>query len=387
MSRITMSKLPRLAICPASAVLPGVDASNPWSSAGTITHRFLERCAQVGREAALAEAPEDHRARLACIDLDGLPLGKEYAQEVTYAYDVATGMARRLGSGLGRDYSAASPTEIVGTADVDGPGEIDDYKTDHGHDELAPPPRDNLQLRALALAKSKVDGLPEVKARVIRIADDGSHREEETTLDFFDLEDTASELKRIWSAVESAKAQVAAGQMPSVRESAHCRYCPAQAVCPARTALIKQMAWTPQDLEAEVFSALTPETASRAFRQWRMAKDVLGKIEGAFRKYAEANPIDLGDGTVWGPVEKQKDTLSGVAVHATLAQLYGADVANSAVEIKATKTGIEEALREVKAKTGTPLAQLKRESMAAIGEAGGITTTTKIEFEIHKKEG
>jgi hypothetical protein len=101
-TKLTASQLDRAMACPASIALPAVSlAPSPESDRGTEIHRFLETAITHGREAALAEVPDDAPWRATCegIDLDLLTAEAERVEcEVRFAYRPLADTARQLGA-------------------------------------------------------------------------------------------------------------------------------------------------------------------------------------------------------------------------------------------------------------------------------------------------
>lgn len=373
---LSASQLKRAEACPASEALPQTGETNEWSAAGTRLHTFLERVAQVGRDVALAEAPEEDKERFALIDLGPLPVGCGSQQEVAFAYDPATGTARVIQLDSARGYAGLlRPGELPGTADVVAVGPtsvmVGDYKSDHGHDETAPSPERNFQLQFLGLAAARAFGRDAVVMELYRVSDDGSVRVERAGLDAFQLEDVAARIAKLVTRV--AAAQVKGAQLQTML-GAHCRYCPARQSCPAQVGLIQQLAgghW-PQPI--------TQENARLAFETWTAAKKGLGLFEGQLKAWAKDFPVDLGDGTEWTELPSSKESLDGAVVADVLEQIHGRDVARAAVTLEATKTSLEKALKPVAVANKSALAPLKRDALRAVAEAGGITTKSSHEW-------
>ncbi|MFN7132242.1 MAG: DUF2800 domain-containing protein, partial [Myxococcales bacterium] len=191
MNVLSASRLHRASKCPASMALPWVESTSPDSERGTLVHRFLEVCALRGREAALAEMPGSVRDLCESIDLTQMPIGRGFEPEVKFAFDLATGKARRLASQGARDYSAASETEVVGTADVvgvfDGEVYVADYKVGFGHDAYTPAVERNAQLKFLVLAACRESGVESARAQILHIRDSGDVWVEQARWDVFDL--------------------------------------------------------------------------------------------------------------------------------------------------------------------------------------------------------
>ena len=98
--RYSFSSLARVERCPCSALLQQVDETSGYALDGRRKHSYLERAATVGRDAALAELPDDEREAAAAIDLAAMPWLQSGAAEGAFALDLEHGTARELGRGL-----------------------------------------------------------------------------------------------------------------------------------------------------------------------------------------------------------------------------------------------------------------------------------------------
>lgn len=407
---VSASGLFRVARCPAAVLFPQVDSEDPDAKRGTTGHRYLQRAAQIGPERALLEAPEDHRARLSDIALEGLPIGEEYRQEVAFAYDLETEGGRELGEGLERRYQTRDG-EIPGTADVvhRGPAvEIWDYKFD-GFETRAAPPAVNHQLRLLALAACRASGADGAQVGLIHIRPDGTHWEETATLDAFDLDAFDLELREILGRVDETRAMMARGLVPDVTRGPWCRYCGAVPSCPAVLDLVRAtagdaagvLAMSPIPGETLVTAegialALTPSVASRAYSRMRDFEAALKVAKSALWQYACEHPFEVGDGWAYGPARKETKEISGEVARRELAKMHGPEVAEAACEFSTSEAAIERALRSVweaerrdydaaRSRGEKPvrptLAGLKRSALEAIAAAGGVRRESKVRVE------
>lgn len=353
---ITASALERVLACPGSLALPHVSSTSPAADRGTAGHAFLAAAGKLGREAALEAVPEEHRPLCEAIDLDRLPVN--LLTEATYAWSPATGAARFLGVDLGRDYSGVQPGEMAGTADVVGVDPegrralVADYKL--GFTDVTPAAR-NPQLTFLALCVSLVYGLDEVHVEIIRIRPDGTPWRDRAALDVLELAAFAARLRLLPDRVELAKTMVASGWPPSVAEGPHCRWCPAFAACPAKGRLAVQVAEGRLLDGPEALLPLTPERAGLAWDRLKAARQLLAHVERAVMATLEeaGGVLPLPGGRQL--VKRQapgNEALVGAVAFQVLAELHGVDVAAKAVEMKATKSGIRDALRPIATKHG-----------------------------------
>jgi hypothetical protein len=354
---ITASALERIAACPASAALPQVNSTSRHADRGTAIHDFLATAKRLGRDKALAAVPEgEWRDVCEAIDLDALPV--VLMPEAAFVYDTVAGKARFLGSGLNRNYGPVAPHEIAGTADVVGidgtRGYVADYFT--GFAEM----RKDAQLRFLALCLSLVHGLDEVVTEAIRIRPDGSPWVERKTLDALDLAQIAGEVSQLPALVQIAKSTIDTGIAPNVSEGPHCKYCPAVNSCPAKTALLRIAAGGGDVAAPFLQGGLTRDMAGAAYvlaEQLRgLAKELEKRVHGAVEEFGEC-PTPRG--TVLKKVLAEgNERLSGDVTFEVVAERFGRDVADAAVERSATKSRLGAALKAAGLKVGPSSAEV-----------------------------
>ena len=380
MNLISASAIERVDACAPSAALPRVYRDTDAGQRGDDIHAFLCRLGQgTARDTALASVPEAHRG--VCAELPDPGRGE---CEVAFAYDVVSGKARILGSDIDRQYGKLPPTEIPGTADhISMSGDVltvMDYKTGHGE---VTPARENLQLHFLALCATKAYGASKARVVLRFIHDDGGTHDDSHDLDAFDLADTAARLRKIYDRVKYAQRDIEQGKTPPLHEGAHCKYCPAKSGCPAKIGWLVRL--TAPDAVKQKFGALlTGETAAQAYEVWKRIDDVKKDLDAQLYAWARENPIDLGNGRVFGLTTSEREYLDGQTVFRVLSELHGASVANEAVELSATKTSLEKALKTV-APRGA-LAGFKREALKRIGDADGIQVKVTETIKEHTRE-
>jgi len=310
------------------------------------------------------------------IDLEAIPEG-EY--EAGLAYNVKTGLARRVVSQLAADEIAGSP-DIMGLRTIDGVryAYVGDLKTGLGHH--VPPVADCLQVRFYALAAARIMETDRAIAEVIRIGETGRVTTESVVLDNWHLDAIALELADIVRAVEKAVAVVSGGGSPLVATGLHCKFCPAFSACPEQRTLAVLMGQNGQALEKEIMTFLTPKTAKAAYLRTVQVLEIANRVKNAVYGFARENPIDLGDGLILGPMTVKRQALDGEVTHKFLTELYGRDGADSAVEMKATQTGIRRMLKSC----GKPIAAGLREIMGALRSKGGITERRYERVDVHR---
>jgi hypothetical protein len=378
----TASRLDLARTCAGSAVLPRVEEVTPGMTLGSVRHLFLQRCNEVGREAALdAVEPQDLRAMMEAIDLEGLPIDPAaYAAEVTFAWSTMSGEARELGRGLQRDYSAAGDDELVGTADTvallgsDGVF-VSDFKGEHDHG-VAPPAR-NLQLRMLGLAAARAYGRERVVLEIIRPREGAAWRER-AELDVWGLAEVAEELRELVRDVRRAgleELRLVVGP--------HCSRCPSIRHCPAHVALVRELA-TADAMAERMEDALTPSTAGRAWMRIKAAEAALARIKGSIRAMAERTPIPLEDGRVLGLERRRHESYEPKTLWSVVNARMGEEAAWSAVEISAPKARLKDLARHVAQREGRKISHVEREIVEELAGKGGLIVSHEFELRVHK---
>lgn len=390
---LTASSLERYFACAASAVLPRVEsAPHPRTVRGSVIHRYLERVAQLvraglslaaARSEALDETEEEYRAACEVIDLDSLPIdGMRWAQEVSFAFDVATGKARVIGHGLSREeaYSDAGPTEITGTADSVGISAdgltvlLTDYKTGLG--DVTPAAR-NAQLRFLSLAASRAYGAVHARVALIKVKDDGLAYYDPASFDAFEVDGVALDLAALWDRVSAAVANPEAAE----RTGEYCKHCPSRTYCHARTAAVRVAVGEIEESRPRL--AVTPENILRA---WDLATLLEGYAEDLKRdckSIFEAEPVKLANGLVFGPKRYPRDTLDGPIAKKVLAARFGDEVADRCAKWSVSKESVKRGVRAVTERTGEKFSHLLREVLAEIDAAGGVIHGSYTRVEPH----
>ena len=349
----TASNLTRAILCPCSESLPHFDTIGVYSQAGNAIHAYLADPEHKLPDGEFREACEN-------IDLDALPKG-DWAAEVAFAWDYETDAARELGRNLGRKYPETRPTEYIGTADVVGLTEdaaiVLDWKSGYG--DL---PRENWQLRALALFAARAYGRSAAQVAIVRTW--APDRIRPQSFDALDLAGFASELKAMPMAWSNA---------PRLVQGDHCTYCPAFASCPAKLALFRQAIDLP---------TIDETNAAALYVKTEAVAQILGKLRAGLAMYAKEHPITLPNGNIYGPVQKSRESIEPFVALSVLTELHGAIVAQAAMEMKTSKAGIERALAQV-AEKGKK-ASMVREALAAIEAKDGIMVKHSEAIEEHR---
>jgi hypothetical protein len=379
----TASRLQLATACPASQVLPVVDTAWGAGDKGTERHAALANVI-VGTEqnppaevVAWLDALNDEPATLA-------PL-RGAAPELAYGYTPATGVARLIGSNVGRAYNAA-PGEFVGSADyvlvADNAVTVVDLKTGLGE---VPHPSRNAQLRFLALAAARWHGVESARVGILHAPDGRAAWWSWATVDAFELEAIAVELRTLAERIGYARNDVERGRTPRLTVGEHCTYCPARFGCPARVAMAQRLAGEPEKVVLDLKAMLTPESASLALARWQAATKALAEVGAALHAYASESPIALGDGRAWGPVTSEREVIDADKAWPVLVAKFGANAAREAMSLDTSKAGIERmarALRDTLANK-TTIKALTTEALEALRAAGAVTTKKQTWFEEH----
>ena len=392
MRPITMSLLPIVARCPASWALPHAEEAEPSepSQRGTAIHAFLADVSERGRDAALERVPPEYRAACEAIDTDRIP--SHLGAEVTFRLDVRSDEAQEIGRDIDRStYAdmAEDPWVIYGTADLVGIGGgvvvVYDYKTGWSEQDRA---EDHWQLRGLALAAARAYGTSHARVGIIRVPENGNPWYDVAEIDAFELDQIAADLARVLDQRVVAIEDLREGRTPTVTTGRHCRYCPAFLSCPAQVGLLRAVAAAPEKLDEEI-AALTPEHAAKAYHRISQVRMVLDRAEKQLRSIAERQPIDLGNGRKYGPVEQTREKIVGDVALPVLREHFGAEVAEAAAEISVTKTRLRDALRGYAQRTGEKITHLERQALEVLRQNDCIEETfvTKLaEYEAEKVE-
>lgn len=393
--RVTMSGLGRVEKCPTSAVLPQVrSAPSKWVGAGQVRHAFLKNVPKMGKEAALALAPEEHREYLALLNLDRLPVDPtEYAAEVAYALNWRTGAARELGRDLERDYSDVGPDELAGTCDVEGVTDdsvvLLDFKGAHARLPLA---SDSMQMLALAVSAARIRQRDRAFVGHIRLGEDGEPKYQVGELGVMKLDAAEVRIRETMERVEAMALLKASGAQVQVVEGDHCEGCPAFTSCPAKMSLARAMAYgetVEKSFDVEGWIELRPGDLTRVYERLVAIDAVSARVWKALKEYAKHDPIPLKDGRFFQQVQVETESIDPAAGGRVLAALFGPEVADMATEIppqKMTWAAVDRALRKhvlpVK-KDGEPppkITHLNKKAEDALREAGALRTSSHPEY-------
>lgn len=369
--KVTGSSLPLLRKCQWWA-RPEVEAppQMPPSEAmllGTAVHEAVEKTL-LGQAVALTspEASDLYRTWLEWWATS--PLGKGiWEPEVAYAYDPYADAARRLGKSVARRYTV-DVNEIAGTVDavtVNGTGAlVIDWKTGMDFAGMTADAADNWQMRLYALAVSRTHKVDSVTIAIVRITPYGV-RHTEHTLDAFELDAVAEEVKALMQAAPKSQPQ------PGL----HCQRCKAVSACPT-TATASEALTKMEQVTLEIQS---PEQASAALVRLRQVQAACEQMEALLKLYADTHEgIKLPSGKRWlkVPQERESINLSGPEMAAGISALSAAGV-DDAVETKATttKAAIERSLKS-KGLKGKELRTATENLLSELRAAGVVRSVT-----------
>lgn len=369
MNRLSASAVPRALACPSSLVLPQQDYRTVHADAGTERHAEMEDAADRGDHDALPDVVREL-----------LRPGDRMASEVSFAYDVATDTARELGHVAGRQYVGLAPYEITGTVDLlivgNGRVIVVDYKGFEQVDDALT----NTQLRTYALMVARTYGYSEVTVVVVYLV--ANRRPTVATVDETDLKWHAARLDQLQKTV------VLAAKDPDGHASVgpQCKYCPAYLSCPKQEAMRAEVQTGLVPLRIESLIPLADdESANDAYELLPQLKLMTQRLTAALIARAHERPIPLRNGKMFGPVSKNgNEKIDGDKAYEVVRAKYGQAIADSAVERKATKKKLRDALGFVAGKG--KVASAEREVLALIDERGGIERSTKTVVEEYEPQ-
>lgn len=390
----TASQIQRLMACPASNALPHVESTSPWAKDGTELHSFLASVND-GEDVDRALGKiESERAYAICDSFDWarMPVGVQFAAEVSIAIDVATGKARELGRGMGREaaYRFLTPFEVAGTIDVVAlaPGYVAiwDYKSGFKRQQA----KTSWQLRTLSVIAARLWDKPEARAALIFVPEAHVEWQSRARFDRLDLDTFLMQLRAMHTDI-AAEAGFVADGTAKFKAGPHCDYCPAFSSCPAQMSLVRRL--TGGDLEAELrsYHPLTPASAGVAWRQIKAAEMWLKKAKTAVLLYAKKyGPVDIGEGVHLGELTKDGNRrYDGKLAHRVIEGRWGRRVADEAVGLSVSQASIRRALVDSQEVGGIKVGPELKLILEAVEEQGGMSrksSTTLGAFTINKEK-
>lgn len=363
MNRLSASAVPRALACPASLVLPQHRYATVWAELGEDRHADNEAAIDVGH--ADDVLPPQVMALL-------LP-GDKMTTECAFAYDTATDTARELGVKR-RAYGTLAPYEIGGTVDLLIMGNGRAIVVDKKGFERVGAAETNGQTLTYALMVARTYGLDEVTVAIFYEVGAPSI----ATIGVMALDAHAAALKKLQ--VDAARA--AADPTGFINPGRHCKYCEAFLSCPRQQQFQLEVTSADSIMRIEqVIPFDRDEDAAAAFDLLERIKMLTARISSALYARASERQFALSDGRVFGPREKESnEKLDGDIVWTVVREKYGLHVADMAIERKATKARLKEALKKV----GKPVAAGEREVLDEVRNRGGSKRETKTVVEVHE---
>lgn len=421
---ITGSRVHRIWKCPPSAVLPQVVADHskhePARGKGKEIHRYLERVKTIGEQALDEMDNTPNRDLCAAIDLDDVPVN--LATEVAFAWNWRASTGRLLVGVGDRHYEIANPPidwsceipatlDLVGVAGSSGGmarthltnrGYVGDYKSGHGK---YPAPDQFGQLLLGALCVRAVYGCDDVVVELIHIHDDGTNHKARRTVNEWDLDAFAAELRAALELVDHWELELGAGRAVAAHEGPWCQHCDAYKSCPAKVALVKSI---PDELLA-MGVRLDPESGAlilapgqlvaanpqRLADAWMMTEritEVLNRVKEEICSLAAYEPVPLPDGRVIGVLRTERRDLDGRITHQVLEKRYGRETADAAVDLESSFSAVHQAVQK-HIQPGQKFKTKKKDGVedaviAEIERLGGIglNTTESVKPHVPKKK-
>lgn len=302
--------------------------------------------------------------------------GYMWRAEVAFAIDLATGIGRELGVGLGRGYGAMGMFEIPGTADLVGRGPngelvVVDRKS---YDPNVPRAAINAQLHTLALAACRALGESTCDVAIwheVRPLD-------VSIVEPWDLKTYSDDLFTLLESATRARAEFRKTGLVAAVPGNHCRWCGAFFNCPAQNALVTKFKAGVIGMSAEAMIPLaTDEQAARAYELLADLKMLVKRVTGAVYARAAKDPIPLGNGRVFGtrPVKGDR-VIDGNKAYEMIREKYGQKVADAAVTRQASQKQIVEAFEAAGIASPKPEKERLMKSLAAAGGVSQKDSTT-----------
>ena len=311
MNRVTASGSGRLLQCSGHVRMPWLRETSAAAQEGTDLHAVME-----------AERYQDHPRSLAAWDAWKAWQAQSgygaavYRNELAMALNLETRTARTI-DGIGhRDYSAALPHEVPGTADAVCEL-VKRHPTDADHVWCVidwkfgqePVEADSAQMRTLAAMVACLHDAPRVLAVVVQAPPDGTAwvRTHEFSRD---------DLMAHVDAMADAHNEVREGRM-LLQRGPECKYCPAAHACPSQLAAMSAI------VAPSGPGPITPERAGQIWAEVKQAKKRLDAIEDACKAMAGADGLPLPGGKRLVLVERTRASMDAKALEA-IARGHGA---------------------------------------------------------------
>ena len=414
--QLTLSALWRAAICAGSAALPHVRTRDvPGSALGTALHKVQElrargerpdldaiaeayavpaddrgwyyatarRCLPVIPPGALAEVPLAYFDDGDCVNIDPPDASHRYAVES----NVLPGMLDLIWSEPEPLESSPRLRFVEARCPPGSTLVVADYKT--GNDDNVPPPDRNWQLRAGALMAARWTGATRVIPAICYLepSPEGETNEGRwemgSVIDAAGLDAIEFELRDILHRVETARFDVAAGAVPGLVTGDHCTHCPARTACPAHLAEVRSVLDVSMIIADASGSAnggalrVTRHEAKWLAERLPSLRAALEKAELAVKYHADCEgPLALASGKVYEGKDETRMHLDP-NLSAFALGLAGYPLAAIAYAFEMSKTALFDFIAaDFRDRGVRGAAGMKRDILAAIDSAGGITRTT-----------
>ena len=406
--QLTLSALWRAAICAGSAALPHVRTRDvPGSALGTALHKVQElrargerpdldaiaeayavpaddrgwyyatarRCLPVIPPGALAEVPLAYFDDGDCVNIDPPDASHRYAVES----NVLPGMLDLIWSEPEPLESSPRLRFVEARCPPGSTLVVADYKT--GNDDNVPPPDRNWQLRAGALMAARWTGATRVIPAICYLepSPEGETNEGRwemgSVIDAAGLDAIEFELRDILHRVETARFDVAAGAVPGLVTGDHCTHCPARTACPAHLAEVRAMVTGTLSTLYLIGAPLTREESEHIANRLPSIKAVVAKAEEALKLASDIHgPLTLTSGKVYAGKDEAREAIDvGIAIPV----LVRAGYPDPVDALSTSKSAIGDMIAaDFRARGAKGAAAKKREVLAAIDSAGGITRST-----------
>lgn len=369
--RLTFSKIELAETCRASMALQHIGETNEYAEDGHENHAAIQK-ALVATARGEKPPKEIREAVMWAVSQTGRGV---LSTEVPLAYRPSTGEGRELPEGPAghRDYSAALPDEIPGTADVvivrdepDGTRKVivPDWKS--GFQDVDHP-ADNRQIQAQVLSAARAHQA-DIGVGVVAYVRPSGFSVVEHVFDQSGLKQVATEIDGIWWTVQEARARIGDGSSvtPDFNVGPHCSMCPARLKCPAQSSAAQAL--------VKIGDRVNFMTDAELARTWEMARAVEGVVE-VVKKAVKARvtalgSIDLPNGKRLREIKKGRDVIDKEAAFNRLG------LPAFLVACSVTKTGIEKSVGEEEAEKLIADMKTKGE-IITVEESGGLREVKK----------
>lgn len=384
MIELRPSEMERVFACPASLDLPRLredpSAPSPSAEEGTAIHEHIARIL-TGRnhEKSISMVNEKYRRRC-------LPITKGVIYETLgiHAHDVLY-VERKLSKPLGHGAVLAGTPDLLifrSARTIWQPTlEVVDWKCG---DRPVTSPATNPQVLSyveLALEFARVNDVrvDVVRGSIVTVGPDGSldYVTEKVDRDEFGLRYSRIADDKLAMLMVQPDGQPA---RPTYRTGRHCTYCPSVHVCPPHNKALIALGKNPTALADHI--EFSPEASKDAYDKLALVRRSLVAAEKQLAMYARENPIEMGDGVVYGEARHEQRVVQANVAHDVLDKMHGCNVALDAMTLSTSEAEIGRALK--RAHPDIPLAPMLRDVMQAIDASGGRGVKTSANVKLHR---